>query len=381
MRSCLATAARAVAAARPIPPPAAAAAAVAASEEKWSTLIKRAAANMAKPPLQWTEMQPKVRVVRACLREGCGCACAEARRRLTAARRRRPPPAARRPPPATRPPPPARAVQAEWTPDSVRTGVIALKIGMIPDWDYWGTRQPLTVLQLRKVQVLQIKKPEKDGYMAMQVGAGSVKMKRLNRAALGHFAKAGVEPKRTLHEFRVTADAVLPVGTELSARHFVPGQYVNVTGVTIGKGFEGVMKRWGFRGQPASHGVSVTHRSLGSTGCRQDPGKVFKGKKMPGHMGRVQQTTRGLWVYKIDVDRNLIYVRGAVPGHKVCAHAHSARPRGRLRGLGGGLERAEPQEQQQQCHVHTPTPSPLTHVLAHASLAPRVQPPPCRARL
>ncbi|KAG0228620.1 54S ribosomal protein L3 [Mortierella sp. GBA43] len=172
-------------------------------------------------------------------------------------------------------------------------------------WDEWG---------LEQCQVVEIKNEETHGYTALQIGCSDRSEKNVPKPQLGQFDKAGVNPKRKLFEFHVTPDAVLPVGTELAASHFVPGQYVDCSAPTIGKGFQGAMKRHGFGGQPASHGTSVTHRSLGSVGQRKDPGKVFKGKKMAGRMGGDQATVQSLKVMKIDNKLNLIYVKGSVPG-------------------------------------------------------------------
>ncbi|KAI1301007.1 54S ribosomal protein L9, mitochondrial [Mortierella claussenii] len=203
---------------------------------------------------------------------------------------------------------------ATWTSKSLRTGVIARKKGMTAMWDEWGVRIPVTVLQLEQCQVIQVLNEETHGYTALQIGSSDRSEKNVTKPMLGHFQKAGIEPKRKIFEFHVTPDAVLPVGTELVASHFVPGQYVDCSAPTMGKGFQGAMKRHGFGGQPASHGTSVTHRSLGSTGQRKDPGKVFKGKKMAGRMGGEQATVQSLKVMKIDNALNLIYVKGAVPG-------------------------------------------------------------------
>ncbi|CAK9211834.1 unnamed protein product [Sphagnum troendelagicum] len=183
-------------------------------------------------------------------------------------------------------------------------------------WDKWGARIPMTVLWVNDNHVIQVKSLEKHGHVALQIGAGQKKAKQLTKPELGHFKAAGVPLKRHLAEFPVTEDALLPVGTEISVRHFQPGQYVDITGITTGKGFQGGMKRWGFAGMPASHGASLSHRSLGSTGGRQDPGKVFKGKKMAGHMGAVRRTVKNVWIYKIEPERDLLWVRGQVPGHK-----------------------------------------------------------------
>jgi large subunit ribosomal protein L3 len=179
-----------------------------------------------------------------------------------------------------------------------------------------GRHVPVTVLQLDGLQVVGRREQDRDGYTAVQLGAGRPKVKRLTRAARGHFAVANVEPKRKLAEFRVSPDNLIDVGAEITADHFVEGQFVDVSGTTIGKGFAGAMKRHNFGGLRASHGVSVSHRSHGSTGQRQDPGKVFKGKKMAGHMGDVNVTTQNLRVVKTDPDRGLIMIRGAVPGAK-----------------------------------------------------------------
>jgi large subunit ribosomal protein L3 len=198
----------------------------------------------------------------------------------------------------------------------MRTGVIARKLGMTRVFDAEGAHVSVTVLQLDGCQVVAQRTKEKDGYTALQLGAGKRKAIRTPKAMRGHFAKAKVEPKRTLVEFRVDENALLDVGGEITADHFVPGQYVDVVGTTIGKGFAGAMKRWNFKGLRASHGVSISHRSHGSTGQRQDPGKVFKGKKMAGHYGTERVTTQNLKVVRVDVERGLILVQGAVPGSK-----------------------------------------------------------------
>jgi large subunit ribosomal protein L3 len=216
------------------------------------------------------------------------------------------------------PPPPAAAAApaggAAWNPlTSRRVGVLALKAGMTADWDKWGVRHALTVLRLEDVIVTGVVARSARGYTALQVGAGHLPPRLVSRPLAGHFASVGAPPRRVLAEFRVSPDAVLPVGTPLLARHFVPGQMVTVSSVSQGKGFQGGMKRWGFRGGSASHGNSLSHRVLGATGCRQDPGRVFKGKKMPGQMGG-DTITMDLQVYKLDVKNNLIYVRGAVAG-------------------------------------------------------------------
>jgi large subunit ribosomal protein L3 len=196
----------------------------------------------------------------------------------------------------------------------MRTGVIAEKLGMTRVVDEFGHQIPVTVLRLDSLQVVGQRTKAKDGYNAVILGAGKAKPKRVAKAQRAQFAKAGVEPKKKLVEFRVTEDALLNVGDEVIASHFVPGQFVDVVGITKGKGFAGVMKRWNFAGLEASHGVSISHRSHGSTGQRQDPGRVFKNKKMAGHLGTEQVTTQNLEVVKIDEARNLVLVKGAVPG-------------------------------------------------------------------
>lgn len=196
----------------------------------------------------------------------------------------------------------------------MRSGLIAQKVGMTRVFTDEGEHVPVTVLKVDGCQVVAVRTEDKDGYSAVQLGAGAIKVKNVTKAERGHFAKASVEPKRKVAEFRVSADAVIEVGAELSAAHFVPGQFVDVTGTSIGKGFAGGMKRWNFGGLRASHGVSVSHRSHGSTGNRQDPGKVFKNKKMAGHLGHEQVTVLNLKVVSVDEDRGLILLKGAVPG-------------------------------------------------------------------
>jgi len=196
----------------------------------------------------------------------------------------------------------------------MRSGMIAQKVGMTRVFTTEGEHVPVTVLKVDNCEVVAVRKQETDGYDAVQLGAGGVKVKKLSKAARGHFAKAKVEPKGRLAEFQVSGDALLEVGQRLSPEHFVPGQYVDVTGVSIGKGFAGVMKRHNFGGLRASHGVSISHRSHGSTGNSQDPGKVFKGKKMAGHMGDRRVTVQNLQVVSTDPGEGLILVRGAIPG-------------------------------------------------------------------
>lgn len=198
----------------------------------------------------------------------------------------------------------------------MRTGLLAKKLGMTRLFREDGTHVPVTVLHLDEVQVVAARTEEKDGYNAVQLGWGTAKVKNVTKPNKGHFAKAKVEPKAKLAEFRVDADALIEIGATISPEHFVIGQRVDVTGTTKGKGFAGGMKRWNFRGLEASHGVSVSHRSLGSTGNRQDPGKTFKNKKMPGHLGVEQVTTLNLEVAAVDVARGLVMLKGAVPGAK-----------------------------------------------------------------
>src|ERR1700678_2137115 len=196
----------------------------------------------------------------------------------------------------------------------MRSGIIAKKLGMSRVFTDAGDHVPVTVLQVESCQVVAHRTQEKNGYTALQVGVGRAKVKNVSKAERGRFAIAEVEPKLKLAEFRVAEDQMIPVGAEITADHFSVGQYVDVTGVTIGKGFAGPMKRWNFRGLRATHGVSVSHRSHGSTGGRQDPGKTFKNKKMAGHMGVDRVTTLNLRVVQLDVARGLILVEGAVPG-------------------------------------------------------------------
>lgn len=196
----------------------------------------------------------------------------------------------------------------------MRTGVIAQKLGMTRVFDEFGQTVPVTVLQVDNLQVVGTRTKDKDGYTAVQLGFGKAKVKRTNKALRGQFAKANVEPKKKVAEFRVSEDALLDVGQEIRADHFVAGQFVDVVGVTKGKGFAGAMKRWNFAGLEATHGVSVSHRSHGSTGQRQDPGRTFKNKKMAGHLGVEQITQQNLEIVSVDAERNLILVKGAVPG-------------------------------------------------------------------
>jgi large subunit ribosomal protein L3 len=219
----------------------------------------------------------------------------------------------------------------------MRSGIIAKKLGMTRVFADDGAHVPVTVLALDGCQVVAQRTADKDGYTAVQLGAGKKKAKNTPKAERGHFAKAQVEPKREVVEFRVSEDNLLPVGAELTADHFAVGQKVDVAGITIGHGFSGAMKRWNFGGLRATHGVSVSHRSHGSTGQRQDPGKVFKGKKMAGHYGVERVTTQNLVIVRTDLERGLILVKGAVPGAegsyvevrdavKAKAHADTPKP-------------------------------------------------------
>jgi large subunit ribosomal protein L3 len=198
----------------------------------------------------------------------------------------------------------------------MRSGVLAKKLGMTRLFLEDGRQVPVTVLQMENVQVVAQRTGERDGYTAVQLGAGMAKAKRTTQAMRGHFATAKVEPKRKLAEFRVSPENLIEVGEEITADHYFAGQYVDIAGTSIGKGFAGAMKRHNFGGLRASHGVSVSHRSHGSTGQCQDPGKVFKGKKMAGHLGSVRVTTQNLQVVRTDSERGLIMVKGAVPGSK-----------------------------------------------------------------
>src|SRR3954465_15450432 len=196
----------------------------------------------------------------------------------------------------------------------MRCGLVTQKVGMTRVFNDAGEHLPVTVLKVETLQVVAVRSEEKDKYTAVQLGYGKAKVKNVTQPNRGHFAKAKVEPKKKLVEFRVAKDAVLEVGAELVPSHFVPGQFVDVIGTTIGRGFTGSMVRWNFHGLEASHGVSVSHRSHGSTGNRQDPGRTFPGKKMAGHYGQETVTTLHLTVWRVDAERGLILVRGAVPG-------------------------------------------------------------------
>jgi large subunit ribosomal protein L3 len=198
----------------------------------------------------------------------------------------------------------------------MRSGVVAQKVGMTRVFTDAGEHVPVTVLRLAQCQVVAHRTKDKNGYVALQLGSGARRSNNMSKADRGYFGKQNVEPKRKLAEFRVTEDSLIPVGAEITADHFIPGQFVDVSGITIGKGFAGGMKRWNFAGLRASHGVSISHRSIGGTGGRQDPGKTFKNKKMPGHLGVERVTTLNLKVVQTDVERGLILVEGAVPGAK-----------------------------------------------------------------
>lgn len=198
----------------------------------------------------------------------------------------------------------------------MRSGIIAKKLGMTRLFMEDGKQIPVTVLQMDNLQVVAQRTGERDGYSAVQLGCGSAKAKRTTAAMRGHFAAAKVEPKRKMAEFRVSADNLIEVGEEITANHFLEGQKVDVAGTSIGKGFAGAMKRHNFKGLRATHGVSISHRSHGSTGQCQEPGRVFKGKKMAGHMGAARVTTQNLEVIRTDIDRGLIMIKGAVPGSK-----------------------------------------------------------------
>ncbi|KAI0030757.1 mitochondrial 50S ribosomal protein L3 [Vararia minispora EC-137] len=215
-------------------------------------------------------------------------------------------------PPSTEPAP-----ESKWTPYSVRTGVLARKRGMTAMWDSQGMRIPVTVFQLENCQVtanVKFVRPDKTEYHAVQVAGTDKREKSTTAQMRGHFQRAGVQPKQVVKEFPITPDAHVPVGTTLSAAHFVPGQFVDVVANSIGKGFQGGMKKHGFKGLRASHGVSISHRSIGSTGGHQDPGRVWPGQKMPGRMGNKRRTAQNLYVVRIDTELDLIFVKGCAPG-------------------------------------------------------------------
>jgi large subunit ribosomal protein L3 len=264
----------------------------------------------------------------------------------------------------------------------MRTGVIAKKLGMARFFDEAGAHVPVTVLSLEGCQVVGQRTADKDGYVALQLGAGAKKAKNTSKAMRGHFAKAQVEPKRTVAEFRVSEDNLIDVGAEITADHFLPGQKIDVTGVTVGKGFQGAMKRWNFGGLRATHGVSVSHRSHGSTGQRQDPGRTFKGKKMAGHLGQETVTTLNLTVWRVDVERGLILVKGAVPGTegtfvkirdavKVALPADAPKP-GAFRGAG---QEAAPVEEEAPAAEETEVTAAPVAEAAPATEAPAAEAP------
>jgi len=226
----------------------------------------------------------------------------------------------------------------------MRSGVIAQKVGMTRVYNDAGEHVPVTVLRLENCQVVAHRTQEKNGYTALQLGAGRARVKNVGKAMRGHFAVAEVEPKRKLVEFRVEPENLIEVGAEITADHFVPGQFVDVTGTSIGKGFQGVMKRWNFGGGRATHGNSVSHRVHGSTGQRQDPGKVFKNKKMAGHLGDERVTTQNLKIVRTDAERGLILVEGSVPGAKggwILVRDAVKRPRPEAAPVPGAFRKAE----------------------------------------
>ena len=198
----------------------------------------------------------------------------------------------------------------------MRSGIIAKKVGMTRIFNDDGQQIPVTILRLEKVQVVAQKTEDKDGYFALKLGSGTIKAKNCNKSLRGQFSVAKVEPKRKLKEFRVSSDNLIDVGKEISVSHYVEGQYVDISGLSIGKGFAGAMKRHNFSGLRASHGVSVSHRSHGSTGQCQDPGRVFKGKKMAGHMGDKLRTMQNIEIIKADLENDLLYLKGSIPGSK-----------------------------------------------------------------
>jgi len=207
-------------------------------------------------------------------------------------------------------------VPRKWNHTSRRAGVVGVKMGMMSLFDHWGQETIVTVVKVDDCQVLQVNHlPDRHGHIKIDVGAVAKPVKTTTKPLLGHFNRIGVEPKRKLASFRISSDAILPPRFQISARHFVPGQFVDVTGMTIGKGFQGPMKRWGFKGLPATHGVSISHRSHGSTGGRQDPGRVWKGKKMAGRMGNERVCVQSLQLYKIDCKRDLLFIKGHIPGY------------------------------------------------------------------
>lgn len=231
----------------------------------------------------------------------------------------------------------------------MRTGIIARKEGMSRYFDAEGRHIPVTILKVDSLQVVSVRTMEKDGYVALQLGAGKPKVKNLAKAQRESFAKAKVPPKSKMMEFRIDAKNVLEVGSEISVEHYVPGQFVDVQGLSLGKGFAGAMKRWNFGGMRATHGVSVTHRAHGSTGNRQDPGRVFKNKKMAGHLGVETTTTQNLKVVAVDAEEGLILIQGSVPGTKgawIAVTDAVKKPLPKEAPLPAGLKKAAQQEQQ-----------------------------------
>ncbi len=252
----------------------------------------------------------------------------------------------------------------------MRTGLIARKEGMSRIFAEDGSHIPVTVLKIDECQVVAVRSVEKDGYVAVQLGAGKARVKRTTAANRGHFAKAKVEPKKKLAEFRVSNENILEVGAELGANHFVAGQFVDVVGTSIGKGFAGAMKRHNFGGLRASHGVSVSHRSHGSTGQRQDPGRVFPGKKMAGHLGTERVTTQNLEVVGIDLEDGLILVRGSVPGNKngwVLISDAVKKPLHKDVPKPAGLKQSAKQEAQVEAPVAEAAPAPAEAPAAEAA--------------
>jgi len=268
----------------------------------------------------------------------------------------------------------------------MRTGVIAKKVGMTRVFREDGRHVPVTVLALEDCQVVSVRTAERDGYVAVQLGAGVAKQKNVNKPQREHFAKANVPLKARVAEFRVADDAVLEVGETIAASHFVPGQLVDVAGHTQGKGFAGAMKRWGFGGLRATHGVSLSHRSLGSTGQNQDPGKVFKGKKMAGHMGDRERTQQNLEIVRVDDERGLIFVKGSVPGSKnswmtvadavkVARHSDAPYPAGLKTAASEGDAPAEaPAEDVEATETPATEAAPAPEAQAEAAPAPEAKP-------
>ncbi len=257
----------------------------------------------------------------------------------------------------------------------MRTGVIAKKMGMTRLFQEDGRHVPVTVLALENVQVVARRTSDSDGYVAVQLGAGTAKAKNLSKPERGHFGKAEVEPKARIAEFVVAEDALLDVGAELTADHYVAGQMVDIQGVTQGKGFQGGMKRWGFGGMRATHGVSVSHRALGSTGQRQDPGRVFKNKKMAGHMGAKNRTQQNLEVVRTDATRGLIFVKGSVPGHKggwllVKDSVKVPRPEGAPYPAGIRAQGQDAQGQDNENDTHEEAPAGMVEAAAEHEIAP-----------